>query len=59
MKQIILPVTVYLNIRACPSPLAAPTGRAAHAGQGSLRRCGWPDGCSNSGGCGPVPAEEK
>ena len=30
MKQIILPVTVHLNIRLPPCPVAAGTGRRAH-----------------------------
>ena len=56
MKQIILPVTVQLNIRLPlallqPEPAAAPTGPEpeAHACQG----------CGNCGGCGKCQHEEK
>ena len=56
MKQIILPVTVHLNIRLpLPSysrkPADAPTGPEpeAHACQG----------CGNCGGCGKCQHEEK
>ena len=56
MKQIILPVTVHLNIRLPlvllqPEPAAAPTGPepGAHACQG----------CGNCGGCGKCQHEEK
>ena len=56
MKQIILPVTVHLNIRLPlallqPEPAAAPTGPEpeAHACQG----------CGNCGGCGKCQHEEK
>ena len=56
MKQIILPVTVHLNIRL-PLALLQPDradappgpGREAHAGQG----------CGNGGGCGKCQHEEK
>ena len=56
MKQIILPVTVHLNIRLPlallqPEPATAPTGPEpeAHACQG----------CGNCGGCGKCQHEEK
>ena len=56
MKQIILPVTVHLNIRLPfallhPKPPDAPTGPEpkAHACQG----------CGNCGGCGKCQHEEK
>ncbi len=56
MKQIILPVTVHLNIRLPlallqPEPADAPTGPEpeAHACQG----------CGNCGGCGKCQHEEK
>ena len=56
MKQIILPVTVHLNIRLPlallqPEPAAVPTGPEpeAHACQ-----C-----CGNCGGCGKCQHEEK
>ena len=56
MKQIILPVTVHLNIRLPlallqPEPADAPTGPEpeAHACQG----------CGNCGGCGKCQHEKK
>lgn len=54
MKQIILPVTVHLNIRLTlallqPEPVDTPTDPEAHACQG----------CGNCGGCGKCQHEEK
>ena len=56
MKQIILPVTIHLNIRLPhallqPESADAPTGPEpeAHACQG----------CGNCGGCGKCQHEEK
>ena len=56
MKQIILPVTVHLNIRLPlallrPEPADAPTGPEPEA-----RAC---QGCGNCGGGGEGPPEEK
>ena len=56
MKQIILPVTVHLNIRLPlallpPEPADAPTGPEPEA-----HTC---QGCGNCGGCGKCQHEEK
>ena len=56
MKQIILPVTVHLNIRLPlallqPEQVAAPTGPEPEA-----HAC---HGCGNCGGCGKCQHEEK
>ena len=56
MKQIILPVTIHLNIRLPlvllqPEPAYAPTGP-----EPDPRAC---QGCCNCGGCGKCQHEEK
>jgi hypothetical protein len=56
MKQIVLPVTVHLNIRLPlallqPEPADAPTGPEPEA-----HTC---QGCGNCGGCGKCQHEEK
>ena len=53
MKQIILPVTIHLNIRL---PLALLQPESADALTGPGRRPMPARGCGNCGGCGEMPA---
>ena len=65
MKQIILPVTVHLNIRLPlallqPEPADAPTGpEPADAPTGPEPEAHACQGCGNCGGCGKCQHEKK
>ena len=56
MKQIILPVTVHLNIRL---PLALLQSKLADALTGLEPEAYACQGCGNCGGCGKCQHEEK
>ena len=56
MKQIILPVTVHLNIRL---PLALLQSELAGAPTGPEPEAHACQGCGNCGGCGKCQHEEK
>ena len=56
MKQIILPVTIHLNIRL-PHALLQPESADAPAGpEPEAHAC---QGCGNCGGCGKCQHEKK